>query len=131
MAQWIGIGLAGVNRAKRAPAHVHKKLRKHWRAVATIAALAVLGVLFAAAHISLRTVSRDGVDCGSALKPIDAEAFGPAGTNPRPCSGAHDADAVVALALVAVAGVVVVVVVRSRPGRATETPEPATGQSAS
>jgi hypothetical protein len=30
MAQWIGIGLAGVNRAKRAPAHVHKKLRERW-----------------------------------------------------------------------------------------------------
>ena len=28
MAQWIGIGLAGVNRARRAPAHVHKKLRE-------------------------------------------------------------------------------------------------------
>jgi len=30
VAQWIGIGLAGVNRAKRAPAHVHKKLRERW-----------------------------------------------------------------------------------------------------
>ena len=30
MAQWIGIGLAGVNRARRAPAHVHKKLRERW-----------------------------------------------------------------------------------------------------
>lgn len=30
MAQWIGLGLAGVNRAKRAPAHVHKKLRERW-----------------------------------------------------------------------------------------------------
>jgi hypothetical protein len=30
MAQWIGIGLAGINRAKRAPAHVHKKLRQRW-----------------------------------------------------------------------------------------------------
>jgi hypothetical protein len=30
MAQWIGIGLAGVNRARRAPAHLHKKLRERW-----------------------------------------------------------------------------------------------------
>ncbi len=30
MAQWIGIGLAGVNRARRAPAHVRKKLRERW-----------------------------------------------------------------------------------------------------
>ena len=30
MAQWIVIGLAGVNRARRAPAHVHKKLRERW-----------------------------------------------------------------------------------------------------
>jgi hypothetical protein len=30
MAQWIGIGLAGVKRARRAPAHVHKKLRERW-----------------------------------------------------------------------------------------------------
>jgi len=30
MAQWIGLGLAGVNRARRAPAHVHKKLRERW-----------------------------------------------------------------------------------------------------
>jgi hypothetical protein len=30
MAQWIGMGLAGVNRARRAPAHVHKKLRERW-----------------------------------------------------------------------------------------------------
>jgi hypothetical protein len=27
MAQWIGIGLGGVNRARRAPDHVRKKLR--------------------------------------------------------------------------------------------------------
>jgi hypothetical protein len=30
VAQWIGIGLAGVNRARRAPAHLHKKLRERW-----------------------------------------------------------------------------------------------------
>jgi len=30
MAQLIGIGLAGVNRARRAPAHFHKKLRERW-----------------------------------------------------------------------------------------------------
>ena len=30
MAQWIGIGLAGVKQARRAPAHVHKKLRERW-----------------------------------------------------------------------------------------------------
>jgi hypothetical protein len=30
MAQWIGAGLAGLNRARRAPAHVHKKLRERW-----------------------------------------------------------------------------------------------------
>ena len=30
MAQWIGIGLAGVNRARRAPARLHKKLRERW-----------------------------------------------------------------------------------------------------
>ena len=30
MAQWIGIGIAGVNRARRAPAHVHKTLRERW-----------------------------------------------------------------------------------------------------
>jgi hypothetical protein len=28
MAQWIGIGLGGINRARRAPAHIHKKLRE-------------------------------------------------------------------------------------------------------
>jgi hypothetical protein len=28
MAQWIGIGLAGVKRARRAPTHLHKKLRE-------------------------------------------------------------------------------------------------------
>jgi hypothetical protein len=31
MAQWIGIGLAGVNRARRAPAHVRKKVRDRRR----------------------------------------------------------------------------------------------------
>jgi len=30
MAQWIGIGVAGVNRARRAPARVHKKIRQRW-----------------------------------------------------------------------------------------------------
>jgi hypothetical protein len=30
MAQWIGLGIAGINRARRAPAHVHKKLRERW-----------------------------------------------------------------------------------------------------
>jgi hypothetical protein len=30
MAQWTGIGLAGIHRARRAPAHVHKKLRQRW-----------------------------------------------------------------------------------------------------
>jgi hypothetical protein len=30
MAQWIGIGLSGVKRARRAPAHLHKKLRERW-----------------------------------------------------------------------------------------------------
>ncbi len=30
MAQWIGMGLAGVKRAGQAPAHVHKKLRERW-----------------------------------------------------------------------------------------------------
>jgi hypothetical protein len=30
MAQWIGIGLAGINRARRAPARVHKRLRDRW-----------------------------------------------------------------------------------------------------
>jgi len=31
VAQWIGLGLGGVNRARRAPAHVHKKLRERWQ----------------------------------------------------------------------------------------------------
>jgi hypothetical protein len=30
MAQWIGIGVAGVKRAARAPAHVPRKLRERW-----------------------------------------------------------------------------------------------------
>jgi hypothetical protein len=30
MAQWIAIGFAGTNRARRAPAHVHKTLRERW-----------------------------------------------------------------------------------------------------
>lgn len=27
MAQWIGLGLGGINRARRAPARLHRKLR--------------------------------------------------------------------------------------------------------
>jgi len=57
------------------------------------------------------------VNCGSVVKPLDVEAFGPAGTNPRPCSSAHDADAGLVLALLATVAGVIVVVVRSRPGR--------------
>jgi hypothetical protein len=30
MAQWIGLGLAGIKAAGRAPTRIHKKLRERW-----------------------------------------------------------------------------------------------------
>jgi hypothetical protein len=71
--------------------------------------LLAVGLLAVAVDISFHTVHRDGVDCGSVVKPIDVKADGPPGTTSRPCSGAHNAAAVIALVLVtAVVGPVIV-----------------------
>jgi hypothetical protein len=79
--------------------------------------LLVVGLLFAATKVAVHTVYRDHLNCGSAVKPVDVEAFGPAGTNPRPCAGSHDGDLGIALACLVASSLVIVAVVRSRRGR--------------
>jgi hypothetical protein len=77
-------------------------------------AVAAVIFIFFAVGLSLRSVHQNGRSCGSLLKPIDLEQNGPAGTNPRPCEGAHDIDLAIALALVATGVVGVIVSTRSR-----------------
>ena len=85
-----------------------------WLAVVAASAFLVFAV-----GISLRSVHRNGADCGSVVIPRDLERVGPAGTNPRPCGSAHDAEQGIALGFVVAAGLMtVVVVVTSRSGRA-------------
>src|SRR5437879_9655693 len=91
-----------------------------WFFAAAVAFVVVLALLFGAAKVSFQTVRRGGVTCGSLVKPIDAEVFGVAGTNPRPCAGSHDGDLCIALAGLVTSGLVIVAVVRSRPGRRDE-----------
>lgn len=85
-----------------------------WRYATAISVLLVVGLLFAAAKIATHSVDRNGLNCGSVVKPSDVEAFGP-GTNVRPCGGTHDADLGMTLLLLLTAGVVIVVLVRCRP----------------
>jgi hypothetical protein len=91
-----------------------------WLAVAAASA-----ILLFALGISVRSVDRNGANCGSLVKPRDLEQVGPAGTNPRPCGGAHDADRAIALALLVAAGLMTVVVVTSRRGRGERTTDAA------
>jgi hypothetical protein len=46
--------------------------------------LIVVGLLFAATKVTVHAVHRDDLNCGSVVKPVDVEAFGTSGTNPRP-----------------------------------------------
>jgi hypothetical protein len=80
-----------------------------WLAVAAASAFLVFAV-----GISLRSVHRNGADCGSVLIPRDLERVGPVGTNPRPCGAAHDAERGIALGLFVAAGLMTVVVVVTR-----------------
>jgi hypothetical protein len=78
-----------------------------------LAAVAVALLLFAAG-LSVRSVHRTGVSCGSVVKPMSAAVKGPPGTNPTPCADAHTADRTIALALVATGVTVLVVLTTSR-----------------
>jgi hypothetical protein len=91
-----------------------------WRCATSVLLLLVLGLLFGAGKVAVRSVHRDHLNCGSVVKPLDVEAFGPPGTNPRPCEGSHNRDAGIALAGLVASGLVVVAVVRSRPGKRGE-----------
>lgn len=82
--------------------------------------LLVLGLLFGAGKVAVRSVYRDHLNCGSVVKPLDVEAFGPPRTNPRPCEGSHNRDAGIALAGLVASGLVIVAVVSSRPGKRGE-----------
>ncbi len=73
-----------------------------WCAVGVVAVLFLAGVT-----VSLRSVDRRGLDCGSVVLPQDVEVRGPAGTNPHPCSSAHDADFATALILFGVSALAV------------------------
>jgi hypothetical protein len=88
-----------------------------WLGSAIAATLVAVTLLVVAVHISTRDVARDHVSCGSVVNPIDTEVFGPPGTNPHPCSNAHDADTAVALMLLIATSGLVIAVVRTRPGR--------------
>jgi hypothetical protein len=77
--------------------------------------LLVAGLLFAAAGVATHSVDRNGLNCGSVVKPSDVEAFGPPDTNVRPCGGTHNTDLGITLLLLLSAGAIVVVLVRSRP----------------
>lgn len=88
-----------------------------WLGAAIAATLVAVTLLVVAVRISTRGVSRDRVSCGSVVKPIDIEEIGPPGTNPHPCSNAHDADTAVAVVLLIAASGLVIAVVRTRPGR--------------
>jgi hypothetical protein len=84
-----------------------------WLAVVVASTLLLFAV-----GISVRSVHRNGASCGSLVKPRDLERFGPAGTNPRPCGGAHDAERGIALTLVVAAALMpVLIVVTGRRGR--------------
>jgi hypothetical protein len=85
-----------------------------------VSTLLVLGLLFGAGKVAIRSVHRDHTNCGGVVKPLDVEAFGPPGTNPRPCEGSHNRDAGIALAGLVASAVVIVAVVRSRPGKRGE-----------
>ncbi len=77
--------------------------------------LVAVVLLLAAAYVLTRTVVRDGVSCGSVVRPMSAAVKGPPGTNPTPCDHVHTGDGVVGVALIAGFGVFVLVVVRARP----------------
>jgi hypothetical protein len=94
-------------------------VRARHRALLWLAVMAAAAFLVFAVGISLRSVHRNGADCGSVVVPRDLERVGPAGTNPRPCASAHDAERGIALGLLVAAGLMtVVVVVTSRSSRA-------------
>jgi hypothetical protein len=75
---------------------------RRWSAVAIVVLLFLAG-----ATVAFRSVHRHGFDCGSVVLPKDIEVNGPAGTNPRPCSAAHDADFATSLILFALSGLAV------------------------
>ena len=91
-----------------------------WRCAASVSMLLVLGLLFGTGKVANSSVHPDHTNCGSVVKPLDVEAFGPPGTNPRPCEGSHNRDAGIALACLVASGLVLVAVVRSRPGKRGE-----------
>jgi hypothetical protein len=82
--------------------------------------LIVVGLLFAATKVAVHAVHRDDLNCGSVVKPVDVEAFGTSGTNPRPCAGSHDGDLGIAVACLVASSLVIVAVVRSRPAKRGE-----------
>jgi hypothetical protein len=91
-----------------------------WLCAASVSMLLVVGLLFGAGKVAVRSAYRDHLNCGSVVKPLDMEVVGPPGTNPRPCEGSHDGDLGIALACLGASGLVIVAVVRSRPGRRGE-----------
>ena len=86
------------------------------RSATVISILLVAALLFGAARVATHSVDHNGQNCGSVVKPSDVEAFGPPGTNVRPCASTHNADLGVTLLLLLSAVVIVVVFARSRPG---------------
>jgi hypothetical protein len=81
-----------------------------------ISILLVAALLFGAARVATHSVDHNGRNCGSVVKPSDVEAFGPPGTNIRPCAGTHNTDLGITLLLLLSAVVIVVVLLRARPG---------------
>ena len=79
-------------------------------------------LLLLAVGTSVRTVHRNGANCGSLVNPNDFEQRGPAGTIPIPCADAHATHRTIALTLVAAAGVmtILIVVMTRRESNATE-----------
>ena len=90
-------------------------MSRPWFAAAVTATLLGAVLLVGTVYISTRTVVRDGVSCGSVVKPMSAAVKGPPGTNPTPCAHAHTADRAVAVLLVAVVGALAFGVARARP----------------
>jgi hypothetical protein len=78
-----------------------------------LAAVAVALLLFAVG-LSVRSVHRNGVSCGSVMQPMTPVIKPRPGTNPNPCADAHTADRTIALVLVATAVTVLVVITTSR-----------------
>jgi hypothetical protein len=116
----IGARLAARDRALCARGGGYEMSPTVRRSATAVSILVAAALLLGAAMVATHSVSHNGQSCGSVVKPSDVEAFGPPGTNVRPCAGTHNADLGITLLLLLGAVVIIVVLARSRPGPSEE-----------